>query len=361
MRQPANPAWPPRRLDSVAAPPHTCGVGALPHFPLRPIVIAHRGASGALPEQTLEAFDLAIDCGADAIELDVVPTRDGVLMARHENELSLTTNIATLPQFAQRRSTKVVDGKAITGWFCEDFRSDELTSLRARQRFPFRSHASDDRFRVPTLAEVLHWRDRRNPRVGVFIEIKHPTYFGRCGHDVADLLSRSLEGRAMGEPSSGIVGMSFEPGVLRRLKERTKLAIVQLLDAPEARPFDWSESGSRRTFADLLTGEGLAEVRAYADGIGPWKRLIVPALQSERGEAPIRLDAPTDLVERAHAAGLFVCSWTFRDEPRYLAADYAGEPRLEYEQFVRLGIDGIISDFPETAVAARAEAAREPG
>ena len=325
-----------------------------------PIVIAHRGASGWIPEQTLEAFDKAIEHGADAIEFDVVPTRDGVLLARHENELSATTNVANLGAFASRQATREIDGAPITGWFAEDFDTAEIRALRARQRYDFRDHALDDQFPVPTLNDVLEWLLRRRHslrrEIGLFIEIKHPTYFAGVGFDVARTLDRTLAQYNLADSGSGVVLMSFETKVLRDLRSRTELPLVQLLDAPQSRPFDWEGSGISRTYGDMVKSGGLAEIAQYADGIGPWKRLIVPA-QDSNSDGPaargLHLAEPTSLISDAHEMGLFVCSWTFRDEPRFLAANYDGKPRREYEQFFRLGIDAVITDFPDTALAAK--------
>lgn len=329
----------------------------IPYFISSPIVIAHRGASGILPEQTLEAFDLAIEHGADAIELDIIPTKDGVLLARHENELSITTNVADQTLFASRRTTKVVDGEPMIGWFAEDFMAEETRTLRARQRFAFRDHSRDDKFNVPTLAEVLQWRDSRSTtvgrRIGIFIEIKHPTYFKHNGLDIAEILMATLTRRHASKRDCGISLMSFETHVLRDLRERCELPLIQLLDARGLRPFDWTEAGDPRTYANLISSAGLREIAKYAIGIGPWKRLIVPPFNSDTngGDAPsLHLAAPTSLIDDAHAAGLFVCSWTFRDEPRFLAADYASDASQEYKQFYGLGVDGVISDFPGTAV-----------
>jgi glycerophosphoryl diester phosphodiesterase len=337
-------------------------VSRIPYFISSPIVIAHRGASGILPEQTLEAFDLAIEHGADAIELDVIPTKDGVLLARHENELSITTNVADPPLFATRRTTKVVDGEAMTGWFAEDFTAEEIRALRARQRFAFRDHSRDDKFNVPTLDDVLQWRERRSTivgrRIGIFIEIKHPTYFKHNGFDIAEILIATLSRHHASKRDCGIALMSFETRVLRDLRERCELPLIQLLDAPGLRPFDWTESGDPRTYADMISPAGLAEITKYADGIGPWKRLIVPTLNSDADggdAATLRLAPPTSLIDDAHAAGLFVCSWTFRDEPRFLAGDYSGDPEREYKQFYTLGVDAVITDFPKTAHVGRTE------
>jgi glycerophosphoryl diester phosphodiesterase len=326
----------------------------------RPLIIAHRGACGILPEQTLEAFELAVEQRADAIELDVIPTRDGVLLARHESELSVTTNIGDLPQFRSRRAARAIDGHAVEGWFSEDFTAGEIRTLRARQRFGFRDHSFDDRFAVPTLEDVLRWRASKPRPVGVFIEIKHPTYFAGIGFDVCDILLQSLSSCGVMTRDCGVSLMCFETRVLKELRSRMELPLIQLLDARDTRPFDWTAQGDRRTYADLLTPEGLSRIKCYAHGIGPWKRLIVPA-SSPAGGGPEsngpRLAAPTTLIPDAHAAGLFVSAWTFRDEPRFLAADYAGDPRRECAQFVDLGLDAIITDFPSTAAAVRSRQA----
>jgi len=325
------------------------------------VVIAHRGASGRLPEQTLEAFDLAIDQGADAVELDLVPTRDGVLLARHENQLSVTTDVADHPAFESRRMTREIDGKSITGWFAEDFLASEIGSLRARQRFVFRDRSNDNRFSAPTLHDVLEWLIRRRRSlgrdVGLFIEIKHPTYFARIGFDMADLLRRTLVDHELVHSESGIFAMSFETRVLHDLRARTDLPLIQLLDAPQLQPFDWTDSGDPRTFADMMTSRGLAEISQYAIGIGPCKRLLVPTRDSDAdgmANDTVHLAGATSLISNAHAAGLIVCPWTFRDEPQFLAAEYAGDPKREYQHYFGLGVDAVITDFPDTAVAARA-------
>lgn len=307
-----------------------------------------------MPEQTIEAFDLAVRLGADAIELDVVPAGDGVLLARHENELSATTNVAHRPQFARRRTSRVVDGGKVTGWFSEDFAAEELRRIRARQRFAFRDHSFDDRFPVPTLDDVLRWRSSFNLSTRVFIEIKHPTYFAGRGLAIPPLVKETLGRHGLLDPKGGIVLMSFETDVLRELRATTDLPLIQLLDAPEARPYDWTARGESRTYADLLTAEGLAQIAAYADGIGPWKRLIVPAAGPDADDAArdVALAGPTSLVKDAHDAGLFVCAWTFRDEPQFLARDYHGDPAREYAHFHPLALDAFITDFPATAVAA---------
>ena len=325
-------------------------------------MVAHRGASGVLPEQTLEAFDLAIAQGADAIEFDTVPTRDGVLIARHESELSATTNVAECEACASRRATRSIDGSTVMGWFAEDFSVGEIQMLRARQRIAFRDHSLDDRFSIPTLDDVLQWRSRANPTLPLFIEIKHPTYFGGIGLPIPELLLPTLMRHDALGRESGIALMSFETRVLQELRARTDLPLIQLLDDARARPFDWMAANDPRTYAELLSPEGLAHIRTYADGIGPWKRLIVPTLTSDvDGVARdnLHLAAPTSLIRDAHAAGLFVCAWNFRDEPLFLAADYAGDPSREYVQFLQLGLDAFTTDFPGRASACIANRRRE--
>jgi glycerophosphoryl diester phosphodiesterase len=320
----------------------------------RPLVIAHRGASGIVPEQTIEAFDLATRLGADAIELDVVPSRDGLLLARHENELAATTNVAGLRRFAARRTTRTIEGGAITGWFAEDFTSEELRPLRARQRLSFRDHSFDDRFTVPTLDDVLCWRAALSPDTRVFIEIKQPTYFASRGLAIPPLLTQTLARHGALAPDGGVVLMSFETEVLRELRSTTDLPLIQLLGAPHVQPFDWAVSGAPRTYAEMVTAKGLARIATYADGIGPWKRLIVPADGPDADEEAsdgVQLAEPTALVRDAHEAGLYVCAWTFRDEPRFLARDYAADPHREYAHFRALGLDAFITDFPATALA----------
>ncbi|HSU67231.1 MAG TPA: glycerophosphodiester phosphodiesterase family protein [Tepidisphaeraceae bacterium] len=298
-------------------------------FATRPLVIAHRGACGVLPEQTLESFDLAIQQGANAMEFDVVPTRDGKLLVRHESELSLTTDVADRPEFASRRRARASGETA--DWFADEFTSAELRTLRARQRFPFRDHSYDDQFALVTLDQVLDWRSRQERPVPLFIEIKHPAHFARLGFDMADLLLETLASRAV----TGIFIKSFESHILRDLHASSDLPLVQLL-----------ESGPI----------ALAEIARYATGISVWKRLIVPTVGDEidgASAAALRLSGPTTLVRDAHVAGLFVAAWTFRDEAQFLAADFAGNPAKEYAQFFDLGVDAVISDFPATAIAAR--------
>jgi glycerophosphoryl diester phosphodiesterase len=291
----------------------------------RPLIVAHRGACGVLPEQTIAAFSLAIEQGTDAIELDVVPTRDGVLISRHESELSLTTDVAWRPQFAARRTTQVIEGAFWTGWFTTDFTFDDIQTLRSRERMPFRDHSADGKFPVPSLAHVLNLADVAG--VMVFLEVKHPAHFISLGFAIDDLVLDAVSGRER------VIIQSFESDFLRRMRTRTNLPIIQLFDRPDF---------------------NLHDIARHADGIGPSKRLIVPAPADEDAVAhthPPKLLLPTSLLSEAHALGLFVSTWTFRDEPQFLAADYQGDPAREYRHFASLGVDAITTDFPATAVS----------
>jgi glycerophosphoryl diester phosphodiesterase len=347
----------------------------------RPIVIGHRGASGERPEHTLAAYDLAITRGADFIEPDVVATRDGVLVARHEPEISGTTDVADRPEFAGRRTTRMVDGAPATGWFTDDFTLAELRTLRARERLPFRDQSFNGQFQVPTLQEVIDLvrrRERETGRtIGIYPETKHPTYFQQRGVALEQRLVDLLDRNGYTGRDAPVIIQSFETANLRQLNTLTDVRLVQLTDALEIdvtgrvtynQPYDFVVGGDTRTYGDLLSPSGLGEIATYADGIGPWKRSIVSVRgtdvdgdgaaddvngDGEVNDANLTTVAPTSLVADAHAAGLLVHTYTFRNEDQYLAADYNGDPNAEYQQFFRLGVDGVFSDFPGTAVAAR--------
>lgn len=317
-----------------------------------PLVIAHRGASGHLPEHTLAGYDLAIRQGADFIEPDVVATRDGALVARHGNELSETTDVAERPEFSRLRTAKEVDGVRVEGWFTEDLTLAEVKALRARERFPFRSRDHDGLYEVPTLREVLDLAlgagVARGRPVGVYPETKHPTHFRSLGLALEEPLVELLHGSGFERGGPPAFLQSFEPGSLQRLRSLTDLPLVQLLDEPRGRPYDLVLAGDPRTFADLAAPAGLAWLATFASAVGCNKRLLVPAGPDGR------LLPPTPLVADAHAAGLAVHAWTLRSEARYLAPDYDGKPEREVEQFLALGVDGLFTDFPEVAVAVRA-------
>jgi glycerophosphoryl diester phosphodiesterase len=344
----------------------------------RPLVIGHRGASGYLPEHTLEAYRLAIAQGADYIEPDLVATRDGVLIARHEVNITETTDVASRPEFAARFTTKTIDGITESGWFADDFTLAEIKTLYAIQRLPFRPPQFNGLYRVPTFSEVVTLAKRAG--VGVYPETKHPSYHHAVGLALERPLVNVLTRFGWNRGSAPVFIQSFEVANLQALNRITPVRLVQLVDATDVRldgsidsdgygPYDFRLRGDPRTYADLVTAAGLTGIAAYADGVGPWKRYIVGAAALDEDGNGVADDVngdgsvddadrtalpPTDLIERAHAAGLFVHTWTFRNETRYLAAGHDDNPVQEYLQFFCLGIDGVFADFPDTAVTARA-------
>ena len=351
----------------------------------RALVIAHRGASGYLPEHTLEAYALAIEMGADFIEPDLVASKDGVLIARHEPMLGATTDVAEHPEYATRRVTRQVDGVAITDWFASDFTLAEIRRLRAKQAMAERDQSMNGKFLIPTLQEVIDLAKAKSVEsgrvVGIYPETKHPTFHAALGLKLEDRLLDVLTAAGWTEKSSPVIIQSFEVAGLKYLRSKTRLRLVQLIDAddvdkngilvlnpPLDRPYDFTVAQDQRTFKDLVSQAGLAEIKTYADGVGPWKRYIVSAKQIDadangqaddlNGDGKIDerdrvLLAPSTLVKDAHDLGLFVHTWTFRNEPRRLASDFKGDPMLEYKMFYALGIDGVFSDFADTAVKAR--------
>ncbi len=295
------------------------------------LIIAHRGASGHRPEHTIASYTLAIAMGADVIEPDLVATRDGILVARHENEIGGTTDVAD--KFASRKTTKQIDGQPVSGWFTEDLTLAELKMLRAKERLPFRSHDYDGQFQVPTFEEVLTLAEARSRETGrpiaVYPETKHPTYFRSIGLPLEQRLVDILTKHDKTRKTDAVFIQSFEPSSLQMLRPMTKVRLVQLLDLG----------------ADVSPAR-LAEIATYADGIGPNTRLVIPA-NPDRTLRP-----PTTLVEDAHRAGLFVHVWTLRSEPEFLSPTYEGHPEREYLDYARLGVDGIFGDFPDVAAAA---------
>jgi glycerophosphoryl diester phosphodiesterase len=325
-----------------------------------PLVIAHRGASGHRPEHTLAAYELAIAMGADYIEPDLVSTSDGVLVARHENEISSTTDVAEHLEFADRRTTKTIDGLEITGWFTEDFTLAELRTLRARERLPDLrpdNTAFDGLYEIPTFEEVIALA--REAGVGLYPETKHPSYFDSLGLSLEEPLVEALHDSGFRGRRAPVFIQSFETANLRELNRMTKVPLVQLL-SDTGQPYDLTVAGDPRTYADLATPRGLREIATYADGIGPAKTLIIPL--NDDGT----LRAPTSLVDDAHRAGLVVHPWTFRNENTFLPVDFrrgdpsspaylmaTGDAPAEYRRYFDLGVDGLFSDYPDTAVATR--------
>jgi glycerophosphoryl diester phosphodiesterase len=328
----------------------------------RPIVIGHRGASGYRPEHTLASYELAIAMGADYIEPDLVSTKDHVLVARHENEIGGTTDVASHPEFASCRTTKVIDAVPVTGWFTEDFTLAELKTLHARERLPDLrpiNTAFDGQLQIPTFDEVLKLAKRAG--VGVYPETKHPSYFDSIGLSLEEPLLATLHANGFDGPHAPVFIQSFEVSNLKQLNTMTNLPLVQLIDAV-GKPFDFTLAGDPRTYADLATPAGLAEIARYADGVGPNMNVIVPR------DASNHLLAPTHFVDDVHRAGLVVHPWTFRRENTFLPEDFrqgnpasplylsaVGNLPAELELFYKLGVDGVFSDNADTAVAVRSK------
>ncbi|MEH2377113.1 MAG: esterase-like activity of phytase family protein [Nostoc sp.] len=367
-----------------------------------PKVIGHRGASGYRPEHTLESYKQAIERGADFIEPDLVVTKDGVLIARHEPALAVlnadgtvnfnntTTDVYKHPEFADRKKTVSLDGSTITGWFAEDFTLAEIKTLRAEERLPFRDHSFDDQFQIPTLTEIIdlvkHVEATTGKKIGIYPETKHPTYFtqeatyvgttDKINRNISQLLIDTLKANNFTDPSRIFIE-SFEVSNLKQLRNSimpaagVDIPLIQLLDASdidingkiiESQPYDLKVSGDNRTYGDLRTPQGLAEIATYADGIGPWKRMIVSVKGTDangdgkaddvNGDGAVN-DAdkttlpPSTLIQDAHKAGLQVHPYTFRAEDQYLAADYKGKLALEIQQFYELGVDALFTDFPD--------------
>jgi glycerophosphoryl diester phosphodiesterase len=349
-----------------------------------PLVIAHRGASGYLPEHTLAAYKKAIDMGADFIEPDLVVTKDGILVARHEPNITATTDVASHPEFAARKTTRKVDGIDETGWFVTDFTLVELKTLRAKQAMGERDQSFNGQFEIPTFQEILELlkaeKARTGRTVGVYPETKHPTYHVQAGLQIEPRLLAMLNQYGLNKKDSAVIIQSFEVNNLKELRKLTPVRLVQLIDgddvdsagkvtlaAPSERPYDFVINKDKRNFADMLTPEGLKEIKTYADGIGPWKPYLASGAHTMgtdgkpkdlNGDGKINDSdrvglVATSVVKDAHVAGLFVHAFTFRDEPRRLYADYKGDPKAEYLAFYKLGVDGLFSDFSDTAVAAR--------
>lgn len=321
-----------------------------------PIIIAHRGASGERPEHTLAAYRLAIEQGADFIEPDLVLTRDGILVARHENEISETTDVAAKPEFADRKTVRMIDGTRREGWFTEDFTLAELKTLRAKERLPElrpANAAHDGRYEIPTFEEILQLLQSHaaqdGKRIGVYPETKHPGYFKALGLDHDQALLKLLKQYGYAGAADPVFIQSFEVGNLIALSQKTDIRLVQLV-ASEGGPPD--EKGV--TYASMLTAAGLKNIAAYADGIGPSKDLVIDR------NAIGQLGEPSGLVAAAHGAGLVVHPWTFRRENYFLPTDFKGgiDPRDagdlagEIRAFVAAGVDGLFSDNPGQAVPA---------
>ncbi|HLO87406.1 MAG TPA: glycerophosphodiester phosphodiesterase [Nostocaceae cyanobacterium] len=318
-----------------------------------PIIIAHRGASGYRPEHTLAAYELAIASGADYIEPDLVSTKDGVLIARHENEISQTTDVELHPEFAHLKTTKIIDGEVKTGWFTEDFTLSEIKTLTAKERIPEirpQNTIYNGKLAIPTLQEIIDLAKSKSAElgrnIGIYPETKHPSYFQSIGLPLEDNLLTILQKNSYQGKNAPVFIQSFEVNNLKELAKKTDLPLVQLINHI-GQPFDFIQNKDFRTYQDLISPTGLQEVSQYAQAIGVHKNLVIP-----RDKNDILL-SPTSLVENAHAANLLVHVWTFRNENIFLPSDLQGNPQQEYELFFKLGIDGVFSDFPDVAINIR--------
>jgi glycerophosphoryl diester phosphodiesterase len=346
-----------------------------------PLVIAHRGASGYMPDHTLEGYAKAIELGADFIEPDLVATKDGVLIARHEPNLKDTTDVAKRPEFASRKRKMMVDGNEEEGWFASDFTLAEIKTLRAIQPRGDRSKAFDGQFQVPTFEEVLALREAKSKetgrQIGVYPETKHPTYHQQLGLGLEKPLVALLQQYKLNRKDAPVFIQSFEAANLKQLRKLTANKLVYLLDANDVRPdgsidanvpYDHVVSGDKRTYADMLTPAGLKEIKAFADGIGPWKPYLISwqaMVDPKTGKAAdvdgdkvvdqrdMTLVEPSDVVKNAHKLGLLVHPYTFRNESKHLAANFQDSPLEEYRAYFALGVDGVFTDYTDTAVAAR--------
>lgn len=355
----------------------------------RPLVLGHRGSTGYLPEHTLASYQLAIEQGADYIEPDLVSTKDGVLIARHEVNIASTTDVALHPEFASRFTTKVIDGEPEQGWFTDDFTFAEIRTLRAVQRLNYRPQQFNGVYRIPTFQEVIdlakYARTKTGRVIGVYPETKHPTYHRKAGLALEPKLVALLKTNGWNRRDAPVFIQSFEVQNLKDLNRMTPVRLVQLIDAwdtlPDGTidvdrvkfrqfdaPYDFTVAGDPRRYVDMVTPAGLAEIATYADGIGPWKRYIVGAkivdadhngqADDLNGDGAIteadKTALLTSVIDDAHREGLLVHAYTFRNEAtRYLLHDYNESPMQEYLHFYCLGLDGLFSDFPDTAITSR--------
>ena len=363
-------------------PAHAQHATPKPHIP---ILIGHRGASGYMPEHTLQSYALAIELGADYVEPDLVSTRDGVLIARHEPNMINTTDVKAHPEFASRKRFRVVDGVNEEGFFAADFTLAEIKTLRAIQPFANREQAFNGLFQIPTFDEILQLVRRKTEDegrvIGVYPETKHPSFHRALGLPLEDKLLDILTRHGFNHRNAPVFIQSFEVSNLKYLRTRTQLKLVQLIDgddvaadgsvtlaAPFDKPFDFALANDPRTFKDMLTPAGLKEIASYADGIGPWKPYLIGArcitltavgkCADANGDGQVNeqdrvLNPPTPVLADAHAAGLLVHPFTQRNEQFRLASDYGGNPVNEFVKFYELGVDGFFSDFTETARVAR--------
>lgn len=313
------------------------------------LIIGHRGASGYRPDHTLEAYQLAIDQGADFVEADLVVTKDGVLICRHDCDLGPSTDVAR--RFPERKRKAEIDGESIEGWFAEDFTLAEIKTLRARQPLGFRDRSFDGKFQVPTFEEQLELVKSANVKrtrpIGIIPEIKHSTYQAKLGLSIEDRLLPLLSKYGYTTPESLCVIQSFETANLKALSKQTGVRLLQLIGEAQDVPGDILASGGTTTYADLVSAEGLAEIARYAWAVGPSKANVLPIGRDGR------LITVEPWLADARRAGLKIIVHTFRNEPQYLAKDYGADPMKEYERWFGIGVDAVFTDFPDTAHTAR--------
>lgn len=327
----------------------------------KPIIIAHRGASGYRPEHTLASYELAIAQNCDFIEPDLVLTKDGHLICRHENNISETTNISFHPEFASRKTTKIVDGESMNGWFTEDFTLAEIKTLRTKERLPQLRHDNtiyDNQFEIPTFEEVLQLREKKSKElgreIGVYPETKHPSYFAKHNLYYDDALLAHLDKYGLNSNDAPVFIQSFETQNLKKLSKKTKVKLIQLMQE-DGGPWDSQEKWVV-TYKSMTSKEGLKEIAKYAYGIGPQKTMILPR------DAYNKSTLPTNLVKDAHESGLKLHPWTFRAENYFLPYEYQigdkndakfmalhGDLTSEIKLFIELGVDGVFCDFPDIA------------
>jgi glycerophosphoryl diester phosphodiesterase len=337
----------------TAADPATHGRGHAD-----PVIIGHRGAPGYRPEHTLASYELAFRMGVNFVDVDLVPTKDGVLVARHEPEISGTTDVASHPEFASRKKTQVIDGATVTGWFTQDFTLAELKTLRAIERIPQNrpnNRLYNGHYQVATYQEILDLTKRLSRElhrtVGTYPEVKHSTYFSSIGNPVEPKLVDILKRNGLDRPDAPVAIQSFEVSNLIELHRELRVPMLQLTSATGA-PADFVAKGDKRTYADLVTPQGLREVAKYAKYLGPDKAQVIPRDKNDN------LGAPTSLVHDAHAAGLLVQPYTFRNENPFLPANLRssadpsafGDVWTEEAAFFKAGVDGFFADQPDTAL-----------
>jgi glycerophosphoryl diester phosphodiesterase len=356
-----------------------------------PIVIGHRGASGYLPEHTIESYTKSIEMGADYIEPDLVMTKDGQLIVRHEPMLSGTTNVADVTAFADRKTTKNVDGASITDWFASDFTLAEIKQLKAKQAFAERPQEFNNLYAVPTFGEVIALAKQKSIEVGrtigIYPETKHPSFHEALNLKISNKLLEELTSAGWNSATAPVYVQSFEVSNLQYIRSKSTVKIIQLLSCydvaingdliftvpageaiSDGKPYDWHLNNDTRDFGFFRTSEGLDFVKTYANGIGPWKPFIIPykGIDNNNDSMADDLNAdgkvndsdkeamtPSSLIADAHKKGLLVHAYTFRNEGRRLLRNYYNNPILEYQAFYKLGLDGLFSDFTNTAVQAR--------